>query len=217
ALSVSDRDRRVQRDLALDLVGIEVGGRCPVIDTADAGRGSRGEENGFDERGLADAAVSDEADVADLGNVQRHACLPLVSLNGWTRASKKTDDVARNAITPLSKVPEHGGRASRWSRAIPRAADGWLERGGETRCRDLRRGPDDLVAEDAEALDLGFHAVPCLEEVARRGSHTVGSPGRDDVARQETQALGQHLDALRDGEHHLGRVALLANLTVDAE
>src|SRR5262245_38105294 len=100
---------------------------------------------------------------------------------------------------------------------IPRAADSWLERGGETRCRDLRRGPDDLVAEDAQALDLGFHAVPGLEEVARRGSHTVGSPGRDDVSRQEAQALGQHLDALRDGEHHLGRVALLANLAVDAE
>ena len=76
ALVVAEGHRGVQRDLALDLVGIEVGGRRAVVDPADAGRGAGREQDGFDEGCLADSAVADEADVADLGDVQRHACLP---------------------------------------------------------------------------------------------------------------------------------------------
>src|SRR5262245_52421955 len=109
------------------------------------------------------------------------------------------------------------GATSRRSRAFDAAGPLVRTEGARTRLRPLRRGPDDLVAENADALDLGFQAVAGLQEVARRGSHAVGSPGRDDVSRQEGRALRQDLDALRDGEHHLGRVALLAHLTVHAE
>src|SRR2546427_796834 len=71
-LPVAVRQRRVDRDLPLDLVGVEVGGGRAVVHAAQARHGAGGEQHGLDERRLADAAVPDDADVPDLPNLDRH-------------------------------------------------------------------------------------------------------------------------------------------------
>ena len=75
-LVVAVRERDVEGDLPLDLVGVEVGGCRAVVDTAEPGHRTGREEQRLDQGGLAHAAVADEADVADPGDVQRHALPP---------------------------------------------------------------------------------------------------------------------------------------------
>jgi len=72
ALPVAIRHRGVDRDLSLDFVGVEVGGGRAVVHAAQAGQGAGGEQHGLDLRCLADAAVSNDADVADLRDLDRH-------------------------------------------------------------------------------------------------------------------------------------------------
>src|SRR5262245_63668798 len=62
---------------------------------------------------------------------------------------------------------------------------------------------DDLAREDADVLDLGLDTVTGLQEIAGRRADAVRRAGRDDVAGQERQGLGEHLAALRDGGHHI--------------
>src|SRR6266542_2858016 len=84
ALPVAEGDRRAERDLALDLVGIEIGGGGTVVHLAEPVRGARREQDGFHQGCFADSAVTREADVTDLGNVRRHACLPVPALRRET-------------------------------------------------------------------------------------------------------------------------------------
>jgi hypothetical protein len=72
ALPVAVRDGGVDGDLALDLVGVEVGGRRPVVDFPETVDGTRGEEERFHERGLAHSPMADHADVPDLTDLDRH-------------------------------------------------------------------------------------------------------------------------------------------------
>src|SRR5262249_54262046 len=72
ALPVAVRHRRVDRDLSLDLVRIEVRRRAAVVHTAKPRDGAGGEQQRFDHRGLANAAVADDPDVADLSDLDRH-------------------------------------------------------------------------------------------------------------------------------------------------
>src|SRR5438477_72367 len=72
ALPVAVRHGRVDRDLSLDLVGVEVGRRAPVVHLPEAREAARGEQERFDEGGFADAAVADDTDVADLSDLDRH-------------------------------------------------------------------------------------------------------------------------------------------------
>ena len=76
ALPVAEGDGGAERDLALDLVGVEVGGGGAVIDLAEPVDGAGREEDAFHQRCLADSAVPREAHVANLRDVRRHACLP---------------------------------------------------------------------------------------------------------------------------------------------
>ena len=55
------------RDLALDLLGVEVGGGAPVLHPALAGDRSGAEQKGLGQGGLPGSAVTHECDVADLG------------------------------------------------------------------------------------------------------------------------------------------------------
>jgi hypothetical protein len=89
SLPVAEGDRGAERDFALDLVGVEVGGGGAVLDLAEAVDGAGCEQDGFYQRGLADSAVPHEADVADLGDVRRHACLPVPRCEGMDRLPKK--------------------------------------------------------------------------------------------------------------------------------
>ena len=59
-------EREVDRELALDLLGVVVEARVTVIDGAEPLRGAGQIEHRLGERGLARTAVSDENDVADL-------------------------------------------------------------------------------------------------------------------------------------------------------
>src|SRR3989442_8556006 len=79
-----------------------------------------------------------------------------------------------------------------------------------------RLGADDFVREHADLLDLGLHAVPGLEEIAGGRAHPVRRAGGDDVAGQHRHATREDLDALIHREDHLGGVAGLAHLSVDA-
>src|SRR3989475_11499740 len=72
ALPVAVGDRGVDRDLALDLVRIEVGGRRAVVHLPEASHRAGGEEQSLDEGRLADTAVPDHADVADLPDLDCH-------------------------------------------------------------------------------------------------------------------------------------------------
>ena len=60
------REREVDRELALDLLGVVVEGRVTVVDGAEPLRRAGQEEHRLGERGLARTAVADEHDVADL-------------------------------------------------------------------------------------------------------------------------------------------------------
>ncbi len=96
ALVVGEADRGVQRDLALDLVGVEVGGRGPVVHTPEPGAGSACEQDRLDQGGLAHAAVANECDIANLGDV--HAYL----------LGRKKDDAVScggDATTALRGLP----------------------------------------------------------------------------------------------------------------
>jgi hypothetical protein len=90
ALVVTIGHRRGQRDLALDLVRIEIGGGRAIVDAAQAVDRAGGEEHAFDQRGLADPAVADDADVADLSDIERHVCLPVES-DTTDRTTKKEE------------------------------------------------------------------------------------------------------------------------------
>ena len=72
AFPVGVGQRRVDGDLPLDLVGIEVGGGGAVVGAPETGDGSGREEQGLHERRLAHAAVTDDADIANLSNLDRH-------------------------------------------------------------------------------------------------------------------------------------------------
>src|SRR2546428_343608 len=72
AFPVTVRHRGVDRYFALDLVGVEVGGRAAVVHLAEPRDGAGGEQQGFHEGGFADAAVADDTDVADLPDLDRH-------------------------------------------------------------------------------------------------------------------------------------------------
>src|SRR2546422_4736596 len=72
SLPITVRDGRVDRYFPLDLVGVEVGGRRAVVHLAEARHRAGGEEQGFDQGGLADAPVPDDANVADLPDLDRH-------------------------------------------------------------------------------------------------------------------------------------------------
>ena len=76
ALPLAVREGRVDRDLALDLVGVEVGGRRPVVDLAETVDRARGEEHRLDERRLAHSPMADDADVPDLADLDRHSRPP---------------------------------------------------------------------------------------------------------------------------------------------
>ena len=114
ALVVAEGHRGVQGNLALDLVGIEIGGGGAVVDLAEARGRAGGEEDRLDERRLAHAAVAHERDVANLGDVQSHACPPLVRLAHRVR---RTQEEGRCA--PM--LPQR---------------DGALQRAGYRRCGD---------------------------------------------------------------------------------
>ena len=93
ALVVAEGDRGVQRDLALDLVGVEVGGGGAVVHLAEPGGGPACEQDRLDQGGLAHAAVAHERDVADLGDV--HAYL----------LGRKKDD----AVSVAGMLPQRYG------------------------------------------------------------------------------------------------------------
>src|SRR5262245_3934396 len=80
----------------------------------------------------------------------------------------------------------------------------------------VRLGPNDLVGEHADLLDLRFHAVPRFEEVAGGRAYSVRRAGGDDVAGEQGHGEGEDLDALVDGEDHLACVARLPHLPVHA-
>src|SRR5207245_4033047 len=66
ALPVTVGHRCADRDLALALVRIEVGGRRAVVHLAEPGDGAGREQQRFHEGGLADTAVTHDTDVANL-------------------------------------------------------------------------------------------------------------------------------------------------------
>ena len=72
ALVVAVGDRGVDRDLPLDLVGIEVGGGAAVVHLAQPVDRTGGEQHRLHQRGLAHTPVPDDPDVADLPDVDRH-------------------------------------------------------------------------------------------------------------------------------------------------
>jgi hypothetical protein len=72
ALVVAVSDRGVDRDLPLDLVGIEIGGGAAVVDLAQPIDRAGGEQHRLHQRGLADTPVPHDPDVADLPDVDRH-------------------------------------------------------------------------------------------------------------------------------------------------
>ena len=88
-LVVAERDRGGQRDLALDLVRVEVGGGGAVVHATEAVHRPGGEQHPLDQRRLADAAVADNADVADLRDVERHVRLPVISTRQMARRKKE--------------------------------------------------------------------------------------------------------------------------------
>ena len=92
ALVVAEGHRGVQRNLALDLVGIEVGGGGAVVDLAEARGRARGQQNRLDERRLAHPAVTHDRDIANLGDVLSHACPPLI------RLAEKTANAGRRTM-----------------------------------------------------------------------------------------------------------------------
>ena len=121
ALVVAEGHRGVQRDLALDLVGIEVGGGGAVVDLAEARGRARGEENRLDERRLAHPAVTHERDVANLGDVLSHACPPLIRLAEKTaNAGRRT--MCADATTARRGLPEGTGIGARCGETAPRPA-----------------------------------------------------------------------------------------------
>ena len=62
-----------ERHVPLDLLGLEVAHRGPVVDLALSGDGAGGEEERLGQRGLARAVVSDQGDIADAGRWVRSA------------------------------------------------------------------------------------------------------------------------------------------------
>jgi hypothetical protein len=69
AVVIAEGHRGVERDLALDLVGIEVGGGRAVVDPSEPRGRAAAEQNGFDQRGLPHPAMADECHVANLAGV----------------------------------------------------------------------------------------------------------------------------------------------------
>ncbi len=67
--------RRVDRDAALGLLGVVVGGRRPAIDLAGAMLRPRGEQHPLGHRRLAGIDVGDDADVANFGEVGGHGSI----------------------------------------------------------------------------------------------------------------------------------------------
>jgi hypothetical protein len=107
-LPVAERDRGAQRDLALDLVRVEVGGGGAVVHLAEPVDGAGGEQDGFHQGCLADPAVAREAHVADLGDVRRHAYLPVPLLRRENPTAGEKGDVGRDATTAPRYRPEAG-------------------------------------------------------------------------------------------------------------
>src|SRR5262245_63223877 len=71
-LPVAVRHGGVDRDFSLDLIRIEIRRRAAVVDAAEPRDGAGGEQQRFDEGGLANAAVADDPEVADLSDLDRH-------------------------------------------------------------------------------------------------------------------------------------------------
>jgi hypothetical protein len=65
-LPLERRDGQTDRHLALELFGIEVGGRVAVLDRAHPRGGPRAKQQRLDQRRLARAAVREQTDVAEL-------------------------------------------------------------------------------------------------------------------------------------------------------
>jgi len=64
--------RLIRWPFQLDLVRVEVGDGRAVVHAAQTRHGAGGEQHGLDERRLADATVTDDADVPDLPDLDRH-------------------------------------------------------------------------------------------------------------------------------------------------
>src|SRR5439155_19407260 len=74
-LEVTERGR--DRHLAGDLLLVEVGDRAALVDPAETVDGAGGEQQGGCEGGFPGGAVTDDADVADFGNlIDLHAKIP---------------------------------------------------------------------------------------------------------------------------------------------
>jgi hypothetical protein len=69
---VAVRHADVDGDLSLDLLRIEIGGGGAVVHTAQTRRHAVAEQDCFDQRRLADPAVSDEADVTNARDIDGH-------------------------------------------------------------------------------------------------------------------------------------------------
>src|SRR2546422_4053082 len=72
SLPITIGNRCIDRDFSLYFIRVEVGGRRAVVHLAEARHRAGGEEQGFDQGGLADAPVPDDANVADLPDLDRH-------------------------------------------------------------------------------------------------------------------------------------------------
>ena len=91
ALALERRKRQRDRDLALDLLGVEVGDGGAVLDPALAVDRPRAEQQRLGEGGLPGPAVTDQGDVADLGGREglHSTSLDLGGLTGCEVASQK--------------------------------------------------------------------------------------------------------------------------------
>jgi hypothetical protein len=73
----------------------------------------------------------------------------------------------------------------------------------------VRTDLGDLVAQGADALDFYLDGVPRLH-----GADAVGSPGGDDIARQQSDYLGDIAHQIRDGEDEVGGADMLLAFAV---
>ena len=97
---------RRQAQLAARLLGLEIEDGAAVVDAAQTRHRAGVEEDGFGERGLAPAALTDDADVAYLGDILNcHTVLPLT-------------DFAANLATTPTRIPRNPFRVTR-SRSFP--------------------------------------------------------------------------------------------------
>lgn len=75
----------------------------------------------------------------------------------------------------------------------------------------LVRAEDYVVAHRADVLDIAFDLIPGLKIYRWFAckADPFGRARRDEIARQQGHALGQVVDDVGHGEHHIGRGAVL--------